>query len=213
MKGHLYNDFILNKFAIFVAAGYSLLFIIFLFFSSDEINGIQSAMFLAVLLILWLNGGIVGIVQAKGKTRQLAITFPQGKKGYVLSKYIFCVLMTVAGIICGGICVLASGAMPELKTIIMIINIGFVFLWVELAFTLIFGENFGSSVLVVLLITAVFLATAYMLFGNLTFLVELTMEDVYAFLNKLSNNIAVYSTIANLAVLFITFPLSCKWVC
>jgi len=212
MKGHLYSDFILNKISIIVAAGYSLLFFITLFITSDEMDGIQSTILLVILLLLWLNGGVLGTAQSKGKARQYAMTFPQGKKGYVLSKYVFCVLMTIAGIICGGLCAIISETTLNIDIAITIINICFIFLWLELAFTLIFGENHGSGVLVVLFVAVTFLTTAYILFGDLAFLVELEMEDVNAFFSKLGDNMSIYSTIANLAVLIITFPLSCKFI-
>jgi len=214
LKGHLYSDFILNKYTIFFMAGYSFfLALVLLFSGSEELTSSTIIFFFTLMLLIWLNCGIIGISQfSKGKVRQFAVTFPQGKNGYVLSKYIFCVLLASVLIICTGICLLSPGVGIKFGTFLTIMNIGFIFLWFELAFVLIFGENFGGSVLVVLFVGSIFLATAYILFGDLTFLTELTAEDVNAFFSWLGDNLAVYSTIGNIAVLAVTFPLSCRFV-
>ena len=215
MKGLLYSDFVLNRITILLVAGYSIFIIAFTFYLTalPVLTGPAIIFYIIFLLLLWLNIGIIGISEfSKGKSRQFAITFPQGKKGYVLSKYIYCVLLTFIGIVCAGICLLSQGLDIKLGTILTIVNIGFIFLWFELAYILIFGEKFGASVFLVLLVTIVFFVTAYILFGDLTFLAGVTAEDVDAFFTWLGDNLAVYSTIGNIAVLVVTFPISCRFV-
>ena len=212
MKGHLYSDLILSKFTITFASLYTISFLFILLFDNNNFQGADALIMPMFLLLLWTNGGIFGIVMSKGKIRQFAVTFPQGKSGYVLCKYLFCLLMSAVGILFGVICLFLLKSDIKFGTILSLINISFILLWIQLVFVLIFDESVLSATTACLCGVALFAATAYILFGNLTFLVNLKAEDVDKFFARLGDNMSVYSTIANVAVLAATFPLSCRFV-
>jgi hypothetical protein len=88
-------------------------------------------------------------------------------------------------------------------------------MWLELSLTLVLGETAASSAIAALFVGSLFGVTAFALFGDIDFLdpiLDATIEDVYAFLDKLGKSINYYLTAANAALLLISFPLSRKFL-
>lgn len=222
MKGQILGDFLVAKqsLSLLFAGAYSVALSSVPLISRIDADSFQTeseralALILVVFIIasIWLQAGVLcSATLSRGNVRQFAVTFPQGKMGYVLSKYLFCILMTAVGVALCVIVIFISGLRIEPRIALALINVLFITLWLELSGMLIFGDHSASAGLF-LVVLALFGIVSYILFGDLTFLIELTYENFAAFIDSLSENINKYLTIANIALAVISFAASCRFL-
>ncbi len=218
MKGSLYCDFINSKASLIIAAlmsfGYGIVIFGMRFddVETDETRYFFMLFIVIFILMCWVSVSAMSLSVTKPRIKAYWIAFPQCKKGYVLSKYLYAFIVLTVGCLFAFLIALSSGQHIEIKMFFSLISGAFALLWISLGFIMVFGESKGTTIILVIVMLITYSGLGYILFGDLTFLVELTAEKVTECIEKISKTIGTVTIIANPILMVLSYLFVVKFM-